>query len=256
MAFIQARNYTRVTGKPRSIDLICLHTMEYPERPTGAEWCAQYFASRTAPKASAHYCVDADSTVQCVRDEDVAWAAPGANHNGIQIEHAGYAKQTLADWADPYSQAMLKRSAELTARLCKRHSIPVRSLKAPGLLRGLRGITTHAAVSEAFKRSNHWDPGKDFPMSQYLLLVKDAMARVDPPKPPVVRPPGVLDPVVTSTSNVPFTYTSTTDTTWRVDVFAGDVRLVDQDPASPVVQSRLRRLFARFKDVAVVWKRK
>ena len=78
------------------------------------------------------------------------------------------------------------------------------------------------------------------------------------PKPPVVRPPGVLDPVVTTTTSVPFTYTTdtTANTTWTIDVTAGNVILKDQNPASPAVQSRLKSLFARFKDVAVVWKRK
>ena len=82
-----------------------------------------------------------------------------------------------------------------------------------------------------------------------------------PPKktqPPVVRPPGVLDPVVTTTTSVPFTYTTATGTnaTYTIDVTAGNVKLTNQDPANPAVQFRLRSLFARFKDVAVVWKRK
>lgn len=253
MTFIQARNYTRVGEPPRKIDLVVLHTMEYPERPESAEWCANYFAGRSAPRASAHYCVDANSTVQCVRDEDVAWAAPGANHNGIQIEHAGHAKQTAEDWSDPYSQAMLKRSALLTARLCKRHGIPVRSLQAAGLKRGLRGITTHAAVSEAFKRSNHWDPGQNFPMGKYLLLVKDAMSRLDAPKPNLPVEPPAQPP-----QPVSYTFSPGTPNTssYRIDVQAGNVKLTDQDPGNPTVQLRLRKLFARFPAVSILWKRK
>ena len=101
---------------------------------------------------SAHYCVDADSIVQCVRDQDVAWHAPGANHDGIGIEHAGRAKQTGRDWSDAYSAAMLERSAALVADLCRKYSIPVTWLYAADLKAGKRGITTHAAVSKAFKR--------------------------------------------------------------------------------------------------------
>jgi hypothetical protein len=179
--FIQARNYTRVGSPARSIDLIVIHTMEYPERPTGAEWCANYFAGVSAPKASAHYMVDNDTIVQGVRDEDVAWAAPGANSNGIQIEHTGYAAQSKPNWEDPFSAAMLELSAKLTAKLCARHNIPVRFVDVDGLKRGVRGITTHNAVSLAFRRSNHTDPGPNFPMAAYLAAVK-AVTAPEPPK--------------------------------------------------------------------------
>ena len=30
--------------------------------------------------------------------------APGANHNGIGLEHAGYARQSAEDWADAFSE--------------------------------------------------------------------------------------------------------------------------------------------------------
>lgn len=167
--FVPTRHYTPTSG--RSIDLIVVHDMEYPEREAAAEDVARYFATTTR-KVSSHYCIDADSIVQCVRLDDVAWCAPGANHNGIHLEHAGYARQTAAEWRDPYSQAMLEISAELTAYLCKRFNIPVRLVDVDGLKRGARGITTHNAVSDAFKRSSHWDPGPNFPMAWYLARIK------------------------------------------------------------------------------------
>jgi N-acetyl-anhydromuramyl-L-alanine amidase AmpD len=172
LKFIRARHYTDVGSPARHIDLVVLHTMEYPELPESAEWCANYFAKPGAPEASAHYLVDADSVVQGVKDEDVAWAAPGANHNGIQIEHAGYAKQTKKDWSDDYSQRMLRRSAKLSARLCRKHRIPVRWISPSQLRSGRRGLTSHANVSAAFKKSSHWDPGPNFPVTAYLALVK------------------------------------------------------------------------------------
>ena len=79
--FVQARNYTR--GRSNPIDVIVIHTMESPEKPDTAESVAAWFAAATAPQASAHYCIDANSIVECVRDTDVAWHAPGANHNGL-----------------------------------------------------------------------------------------------------------------------------------------------------------------------------
>jgi hypothetical protein len=188
MEFIQARNYTRVGSPPRSIDVVVLHTMEYPERPTGAEWCANYFAGQNAPQASAHYMVDNDTVVQGVRDEDVAWAAPGCNHNGLQIEHAGFAAQKAPEWEDAYSRAMLRLSARLTAKLCKRHAIPVRYVDSADLRVGRRGITTHAAVSEAFKKSSHWDPGPSFPMADYIAAVKAVTLPVPVVEVEIVKP--------------------------------------------------------------------
>jgi N-acetyl-anhydromuramyl-L-alanine amidase AmpD len=167
--FIESPHVTRTGG--RQIDLIVIHTMEMDEKGETAENCAQWFRNPGA-KVSAHYCVDADSIVQCVQDEDVGWHAPGANHDGIGIEHAGRAKQTGREWSDPYSTAMLQRSAALVAELCKRYKIPVTWLHAADLKAGKRGITTHKAVSDAFKRSSHWDPGQGFPVERYLALVR------------------------------------------------------------------------------------
>lgn len=185
-AFIESPFCNRTNG--RHVDLIVIHTMEIPERQDTAEGCAQWFRNPRA-RVSAHYCVDADSIVQCVRDQDVAWHAPGANHDGIGIEHAGTAKQTGRDWADAYSKAMLARSAKLAASLCKKYKIPPVWLYPADLVAGRRGITTHKAVSDAFKRGSHWDPGQGFPVQEYLAMVRRELGtgksfealRADPP---------------------------------------------------------------------------
>ena len=167
--FVESPHVNRTGG--RQIDLLVIHTMEMDEKGETAENCAQWFRNPGA-KVSAHYCVDADSIIQCVRDQDVAWAAPGANSDGIQIEHAGRAKQTGRDWSDAYSTAMLERSATLAAALCKKYKLPVTWLYAADLQAGKRGITTHDAVSKAFKRGSHWDPGTGFPVERYLALIR------------------------------------------------------------------------------------
>ena len=69
-----------------------------------AESVARWF-SRPSAQVSAHYCVDVDSIVQCVRERDIAWHARGGNAKSIGIELAGYARQTKAEWADAYSRA-------------------------------------------------------------------------------------------------------------------------------------------------------
>lgn len=179
MQFIPARNFTPTPG--RQIDLVVIHTMESPEGLDTAENVAFWFAGSTAPKASAHYCVDADSVVQCVKEKDVAWAAPGANHDGIQIELAGRASQTAAQWDDPYSRSQLALAALLVADICRRYNIPPTLVNRSGLLIGERGITTHHSVSLAFRRSDHTDPGPNFPMDDFLGMVREAM------KPKVLR---------------------------------------------------------------------
>jgi len=168
--FVQARNFTR--GRSSHIDVLVIHTMESPEKPNTAEDVASWFAGSNAPQASAHYCIDGNSVVQCVQDSDVAWHAPGANHNGLGFEHAGKAAQTAHDWSDDYSVKCLELSATLVAQKCKEYDIPVVWLHPADLRAGKRGITGHVQVSEAFRKSDHSDPGKGFPVQAYLGRVK------------------------------------------------------------------------------------
>jgi hypothetical protein len=60
--------------------------------------------------------------------------------------------------------------------ICERWDIPVQQLNASDLLAGKRGITTHAAVSAAWKKSTHVDPGCGgdvrWPWELYLSLVR------------------------------------------------------------------------------------
>jgi peptidoglycan hydrolase-like protein with peptidoglycan-binding domain len=170
--FVPAANFTPANRS--DIRWIVLHTMEAAEASTTAENVARWFAGRSgpAPQASAHYCIDDNSIVQCVKDHDVAWHAKGGNRYGIGLEHAGYARQTAEEWADAFSQRMLTLSAALSAELCRRHNIPVTYVDAAGLLSGARGITTHLQITKAFKESTHTDPGKWFPMERYLELIR------------------------------------------------------------------------------------
>lgn len=162
---------TRVPS--RTVTTVVIHTMEIPERSGAARRCAAWFASEVS-EVSAHYCVDADEIVQCVDEADIAWHARGGNTASIGIELAGYARQTAAEWADPTSAPILARAAELVADICSRHAIPVRRVRASGLRRGAHGITGHADVSVAFRKSDHWDPGPAFPWAAFLRQVREA----------------------------------------------------------------------------------
>lgn len=201
-SFVQAANYTPASRGPREIEYIVIHDMEAPERLDMAESCARYFASGTV-RASAHACVDADSLVGGVRHKDVAWAAPGANHNGIQIEHAGYARQTRSEWLDPFGTAMLEISAKYVAALCRDFNIPPQYVGLTGLLAGQRGIVGHGDVSRAYRRSDHTDPGANFPWDYFIGRVQAHHGgEAGPPVPPPPAPtPQVGEPVVSRRRN-------------------------------------------------------
>lgn len=121
-----------------------------------------------------HNCLDNDSIVQCVRESDVAWHAKDANHNGIGVEMAGFAKQTKEQWADDYSLVMLRRAASLVARLCRDHKIPVTLLTPDDLKAKKRGLCGHDTVTKAFPGSGtHYDPGPWYPWDLFLGMVAE-----------------------------------------------------------------------------------
>ena len=158
-------------ARARVVDVVVMHAMEIAERPDAAAICARWFQS-TVSRVSAHYCVDAGTVIQCVRERDVAWHARGGNSDSIGVELAGFARQTTADWEDEYSTAVLDRAAALVADVCRRRRIPVRWLVAGDLLADRRGITGHAEVSRAFRKSDHWDPGDGFPVEAFLDRIR------------------------------------------------------------------------------------
>lgn len=176
MKFIQARNYTK---GPRTgpINVLVIHTMESPEKPDTAEAIAKWFAGSSAPQASAHFCIDNNSIVQCVHDDDIAWAAPKKNHDGLHFEHAGRAAQSHPQWDDVYSVAELRISAKLVAAKAKKYHIPVRRLLPTEVAAGKKGICGHVDVTDAFPGSgSHTDPGPNFPWGRYLRYVKTYFA--------------------------------------------------------------------------------
>jgi hypothetical protein len=181
-------------GRRVLIRLVVIHTMEVAETGSVAEAVGNAFAN-PATKASAHVGVDTDSTVRYVPDSDTAWAAPGANADGLQIELAGRAGQTAAMWADPTSKAILERAAQQVATWCKTYGIQVRRLTDAQLADGRStGIVGHDQVSRVFKRSDHWDPGLAFPWAGFLARVGAILGNTRLPIPttvPTTPPPAV-----------------------------------------------------------------
>ena len=178
--FVQAKSCSLRHPARRSIRAIVIHTMECQETSlTAAEDVADWFGGRTAfapPKASAHFCVDQDSVVQCVRECDEAWHASQANPWSIGLEHAGFARQTAGDWEDQPSSAILLRSARLAAKLCRTHGIQPRKLSLTEIVSGGSGFCGHADVNAAYgNKAGHTDPGEHFPWPSYLSIVTENM---------------------------------------------------------------------------------
>lgn len=168
---IKARWFTKLQpAQRRIVRVIVIHDMEAPETSKTAENVARYFAT-TDTQASAHLCIDNDSIVQCVMDNDVAWAAPGANSDGIQIELAGYGSQSRADWLDNYSEDLLKLAADAAAQYCLKYNIPPVHLTNDQLSKGAKGIVGHYQVSAVYRKSDHTDPGVGFPWDYFICLV-------------------------------------------------------------------------------------
>ena len=162
---IPARFFTK--GRIKPIQLIVIHSAECPKKEGAARGVANYFAT-TDRQASAHFTVDDKEVIQSVRVEDTAWAAKNANANGVNVEHAGYAAQTEAEWLDEYGQAMLELSAKLAAELCKKFDIePVRAEFLSGVSPTVikPGFCGHRDVP---LHGSHSDPGPGFPFDYYL----------------------------------------------------------------------------------------
>ena len=124
--------------------------------------------------SSSHYTVDDQFIVQSVKDNDVAWTAPPRNDDGLHLELIGYAKQTPAEWVDAYSKPMLELAARLIAAKAQEFDIPLELLGPEELKAGKRGITTHGDISKAYGKSDHQDPGKNFPMDEFMAMIRAA----------------------------------------------------------------------------------
>lgn len=169
--FIQAKWYTAVTGK-RAIDLIVVHCMQSPNKPDTAEGVGRFFQQLPADrKASAHAGCDVNSRCGYVRDNDVAYGAPNANHNGLHLEFPGYAEWLAGNWTQPEMMAALQQGAAQIRQWMHDYNVPGIFRDAAALRKGgARGITTHNEVEMAWPSTGHWDPGPNFPMNTLLAM--------------------------------------------------------------------------------------
>lgn len=159
-----------------------VHDMEAPEGPLTAENCARFFAGSSAT-GSAHVAVDENSGVRCVRDDHMAAGARGFPYRGrtindwaLHLEHAGYARQSRAEWLDRSSLATLEEGAGVFARWCDLYTLPPYHLTDDQLAAGMHGIVGHGDISRVLHvSSGHTDPGTGFPWDLYLPMIRERM---------------------------------------------------------------------------------
>jgi hypothetical protein len=134
--------------------LYVLHTSEGSEGETSAE---QLVAALGEPGdrpvagsnpvryygASYHWCTDTDRVHPLVDENHVAYAAPGANNDGVHIVFPGKARQTRAEWLEPISRACIRQAAELLVLLSPQHDIPLERLSVAEVLAGAKGMCDH-----------------------------------------------------------------------------------------------------------------
>jgi N-acetyl-anhydromuramyl-L-alanine amidase AmpD len=172
---VLAMHYKVIPMPPRRVvRVLMIHVADAPEKGNTAESVGLYFKNGAEGRiASAHVGADADSIVQYVPDQHVAYAAPGCNHDGIQIELAGYTAQTDAQWADPYSINTINMGALATAQYCLKYGIPCCHLTNTQLRDGEKGIAGHYQATEVYpaKDRTHTDPGPNFPWELFMERV-------------------------------------------------------------------------------------
>jgi N-acetyl-anhydromuramyl-L-alanine amidase AmpD len=175
LPWVEPRSWTNANRT--SVQLIVIHTTEGSAHAGSAEDGAAYDARRT-DGTSAHYFVDSDSVVQCVRTADQAHTARAqGNRRGIQYELCGRAGWSEAQWANAYGQAMLRRAAKQAARDARKWGIPVRHLTLAQIKAGDKGFCSHWDITRAFPADGgtHTDPGPNFPWGQFLDMIRDEL---------------------------------------------------------------------------------
>lgn len=153
----------------KPVHRIVIHETQSRCYAGAARAVARYFRTTTRD-ASAHYVVDPAETVQVVYDSTIAYHAP-PNAHSIGVELCGISSRDLSRWDSPERKLMLTRAATLVARLCAAYDVPTVYVGPRGLAAGRQGVTTHAAVSEAWGQTDHWDPGA-WPRHRFMEMVR------------------------------------------------------------------------------------
>lgn len=139
--------------------LIVQHTTE----SEGGNTNVVGYLERNRGTGSYQTMVDFDGEeVRMVPDDKQAWGAmPQGNARGLHTCAMGRAEWSRERWLQEGKQ--LERTAMRYAEWNRLHGIPLVKITASDAANGVRGIVGHIDISEAFRESDHWDPGHNFP---------------------------------------------------------------------------------------------
>lgn len=162
--------HTSGPRKASDIEYVVIHDTEGDTAAGAASWFAN-------PKSegSANLAVDGKECFRPVDDLEIPWAAPPLNTKGFHIEIAGHRSFTHDEWMA--HEPALRRAAWKAAQRALLYNVPIRQVGRVGLLLRRKGFTSHAAISAAWKMSDHTDPGPNFPWTIFMSYVKEAAAQ-------------------------------------------------------------------------------
>jgi hypothetical protein len=166
------------------VRLLVVHTSEGSEGPTSAEnLCSFMTLPGDRPNldgsmfgASYHYVTDTDRVLPAVPDNVVAYAAAGANNDGIHICIPGKAAQTREQWLDAISHGYLEQLAFVMIDKATEHKIPLLRLSVKDIQVGRSGYCGHVDISNAYHKSDHTDPGAAFPWDVLAADLEEPVA--------------------------------------------------------------------------------
>lgn len=141
-------------------NLIVLHSTEGPTAEGAAGWF-----TNPAAQGSTHMVVGEDGCFQTLPDEINATGAGTVNPRALQIEFAGYAAWSRAQWLQREQTLALGRA--IVHSWARTYGIPLRRLSLDELRAGKAGVVTHGDVAKVFG-GTRTDPGANFPIDRVL----------------------------------------------------------------------------------------
>lgn len=142
-------------GKRSSTSVVVIHTTEGAAR-SAINW----FKNPKAGGVGAHLIVSWRNATQLADLDAICWHAPGANYNGIGIEHGGYASWSRSVWKLRKRQRVL--SANRCAWICYHYNL--------GLPTHKKNVFGH----KDFPAGGHHDPGDGWPWDLYIAAARRA----------------------------------------------------------------------------------
>ena len=164
------RRYS-ATGRVMPPRLCVLHTSEGSEGVDSAEALVRFIEAPPQQRpdgsynvASYHVVFDTDRRIEVVEDHLVAYSAPGANTDGLHGCHPGRAGQTREQWLEPVSRGYIAQAALWIVDKSEQYGRDYgRRLTVMEVLAGMVGYCDHWTITQAYKRSDHWDVGPNYP---------------------------------------------------------------------------------------------